>query len=107
MALGSAARVPTSRRIAGLDLVNSDRLVLVLWAAFLTALVAGPWLLPGYLFGTDWPGPRRLDFPTGLYSAAPLQAALAAISWAIGSESAGKLLVLGSLFAAAATAYGA
>jgi hypothetical protein len=107
MALGLAARAPISRRIAGLDIVNSDRGLLVLWAAFLTVLVAGPWLLPGYLFGTDWPGPRRLDFPTGAYSAAPLQAVLAAISWAIGAETTGKLLVLASLFGAVATAYGA
>jgi len=107
MALGSAARVPISRRPVGSNIVNSDRGRLVLWAAFLTALVAGPWLLPGYLFGTDWPGPRHLAFPTALSSSAPLQAALAALAWAIGSEAAGKLLVLGSLFVAAAAAYGA
>ena len=105
MALGSAARVPISRRLVGFDIAKSDRGLLVLWAAFLTAVVAGPWLLPGYLFGTDWPGPRRLDFPTSLYSAAPLQAALAAISMEVGSEATGKLLVLGSLLAAAALSY--
>jgi hypothetical protein len=107
MALGSAARVPISRRLVGSNIVNSDHWLVVLWAAFLTALVGGPWLLPGYLFGTDWPGPRHLDFPTALSSSAPLQAALAAIAWAVGSEAAGKLLVLGSLFLAAAAAYGA
>src|SRR5207249_2644684 len=52
----------------------------VIWAGLLTALVAGPWLGVGYLFGTDWPGPRRFDFPANISSAAPLQALLAAVA---------------------------
>jgi hypothetical protein len=105
MALGSAARVPISRPLVSLDTVNSARALPVLWAAFLTAVVAAPWLVPGYIFGTDWPGPRRLDFPTDLYSWAPLQVALAAVARAIGSEATGKLFVLGLLFVAALTAF--
>src|SRR6266851_799284 len=77
----------------------------LLWAAFLTLLVAGPWLLPGYLFGTDWPGPRQILFPTEVSSSAPLQAALAFASFVIGGEATGKLLVLAFLFSAAALAY--
>ncbi len=107
MALSSPAGAPISHRLLSSDMIKSDRGRSVLWAAFLTLVVAGPWLLPGYLFGTDWPGPRRIDFPTGLYSSAPLQLALAATSWAVGGEATGKLLVLGSLFAAAATSYAA
>ena len=65
MALDSAARVPISRRMVGFDIVNSDRALPLLWAAFLTLVVAAPWLLPGYLFGTDWPVFRlQADQPT-------------------------------------------
>jgi hypothetical protein len=76
-----------------------------LWAGFLTALIAGPWLLPGYLFGTDWPGPRRFDFPTAISSYAPLDAILASISWIVGGEVTGKLFVIAVLFTSAALAY--
>jgi hypothetical protein len=76
-----------------------------LWAGFLTALVAGPWLLPGYLFGTDWPGPRRFDFPSAVSSYAPLEAVLASISSIVGGEVTGKLFVIAVLFTAAALAY--
>lgn len=77
----------------------------LIWAAFLTLVVAGPWLLPGYLFGTDWPGPRHFLLPTSTDNSALLRAGLAVVGWAIGGEATGKLLVLGSLFAAAALAY--
>ena len=77
----------------------------ILWAAFLTILIAGPWHSSGYIFGTDWPGPRRFDFPTEFSSSAPLQAALAAVSRILSSEVTGKLFVFGVLFVAAVTAY--
>jgi hypothetical protein len=105
MALGSAARVPISRRMVSLDTVNSARALPLLWAAFLTAVVAAPWLLPGYLFGTDWPGPRRFDFPTVLYSWAPLQAVFSVVAGTVGSEATGKLFVLGLLFLAGLMAF--
>src|SRR5712692_8000575 len=105
MALGSAARVPISRRLVGFDLVNSRRALPIVWAAFLTLLVAGPWLAPGYLFGTDWPGPRRFDFPTSLPSWAPLSALLAVASSVVGSELVAKLFILAVFFAGAALAY--
>jgi len=75
------------------------------WAAFLTFLIAGPWLAPGYIFGTDWPGPRRFDFPQDLSSSALLQAALAIVSRLLSSEVTGKVLILTLLFVAALTAY--
>src|SRR5712692_3198279 len=98
MALGSATRVPISRRMADFDIANSSVAFPVIWAAFLTLFVAGPWLLPGYLFGTDWPGPRRIDFPTEVTSSAPLQALLAGMSAVFGGEATGKLLICGFLF---------
>jgi hypothetical protein len=105
VALVPAGRKSFSHRMSDCDLRRSGSAQAILWAGFLTALVAGPWLLPGYLFGTDWPGPRRLDLPTAVESSALVRAALAAISWLIGSEATGKLLVLGALFTGAALAY--
>ena len=77
----------------------------ILWSALLTLLVAGPWLLPGYIFGTDWPGPRQFSFPTELTSSAPLQIALGAGSRVLSGELMGKLLVFGLLFVAAFAAF--
>ncbi len=77
----------------------------VLWAIFLTLLVAAPWLPAGYIFGTDWPGPRRFDFPTVLSSSAPLETMLAAVSRVANGELTGKLFVFGLLFAAALMAF--
>jgi hypothetical protein len=105
MALRSAAHVLISR-IAPADEGARRALALALiWAGFLTVVVAGPWLLPGFLFGTDWPGPRHFALPTTLDSSTLLQLALAVISWAAGGELTGKLFVLGCLFSAAAFAY--
>jgi hypothetical protein len=94
-----------SRREGALSPRARDIGLPILWAAFLTLLMAGPWLAGGYLFGTDWPGPRRIDFPTNVSSFAPLQAVLAAVSWILSSEVTGKLLVFGLLFVAAVNAY--
>jgi hypothetical protein len=104
MALASAVRLPESQRAERVDLASSPY-VAFLWAAFLTAVVAGPWLLPGYLFGTDWPGPRRFEFPTSVSSEVVLYAVLALTSGVVGAELTGKLLVLGLLFASAALAF--
>src|SRR5260370_27755738 len=101
MALGSALRVPISHRIAQTRRSTSNQLPALLWAVFLTVVVAVPWLLACYWFGTDWPGLRHISFPTELDSIAPVQAALALISSAIGGEATGKLLVFGILFGAA------
>jgi hypothetical protein len=76
-----------------------------LWATLLTVLIAGPWLGSGYIFGTDWPGPRRFDFPTDVYSWAPLRVVLAAVATFISGEATGKVFILGTLFCAAITSY--
>src|SRR5713101_5792595 len=107
MDLRSAAHSPSSsnqpanhpRRLAGATAL--------VWAGLLTFVVAGPWLLPGYVFGTDWPGPRHFALPDSLDSSAPLQVALTALGWVIGGEVTGKVLVLGSLLTAGALAYAA
>jgi hypothetical protein len=76
-----------------------------LWAAGLAALVTAPWVVPGFLFGTDWSGPRRFDWPTELSSGAPVQALLAATSAALSAELASKLLIVGCIFFAAFGAF--
>lgn len=77
----------------------------IVWAAFIAVLVAGPWLTSGYVFGTDWPGPRRFAFPADVSSSAALQAALAAVACVISGEATGKVFVFGVLFVAAITTY--
>lgn len=94
-----------SSRSAALDFSRSDLGPPALWAAFLTLLVAGPWLGSGYVFGTDWPGPRRFNFPTELSSSAPLQAALTVASDLVSGEVTSKLFIVGFLFAASLLAY--
>jgi hypothetical protein len=76
-----------------------------LWAGAVTLIIAGPWLLPGYLFGTDWPGPRHIDFPNALTNAVGPFAVLALISHVLSGELATKLLLVGCIFVAATTAY--
>ena len=71
-----------------------------LWAFLLAGLIVGPWLLTGYLFGTDWPGPRHFAFPTGLSSGAVFNVALVLVSAVVSAEVATKLLVVVALFAA-------
>jgi hypothetical protein len=76
-----------------------------LWAAALTLIIAGPWLLPGYIFGTDWPGPRHIDFPSTLSNLAPAVAVLAVTAQVLSAELVTKVLLVGCLFVAAITAY--
>jgi hypothetical protein len=74
-------------------------------AISLALLVAGPWLQPGYIFGTDWPGPARFELPVEVSSSAPVQVVLATISWVVGAEATGKLLVFAILAGGALAAY--
>jgi len=71
----------------------------------LVALVGGPWLTPGYVFGTDWPGPKTIPIPSELSSSAALQLALSIASSAVGGALTGKVFILGSLFVAGLFAY--
>src|SRR5438046_1287711 len=83
---------------------SNSPLYAAVWAAFVTLLIAGPWVANGYLFGTDWPGSRRLDFPTDVYSATPLRIALA-VGSTISGEVTGKALVFGLLFVAGLSSF--
>jgi hypothetical protein len=105
MALVSAMRNPIATRMAKSGPPNPELALTFVWASFLTLLIAGPWLLPGYLFGTDWPGARWFHFPAEFSSAAPLQAILAVVAAVIGGEATGKFVILGLIFCAAALAY--
>jgi hypothetical protein len=77
----------------------------LLWSAGLTLVIVAPWLLPGFLFGTDWPGPRHISFPNALSNDAPRLALLALAAHLISAEIAGKLLIVGMLLFAALGAY--
>lgn len=105
MGSGSAVHRLIPRREQACGSRLSFRVTAVLSAGFLTCLVAAPWLSSGYLFGTDWPGPRRFDFPTDLSSTAVLRAALAALSLVLGAEATGKVFIFAVLFVAALTSY--
>ena len=76
-----------------------------LWASAIALVVAAPWLVSGYLFGTDWPGPRVLRWPNELSSFAPFEAILSVIASVVSAEVAAKILVVGCLFVAGFTAY--
>ncbi|MEA2634903.1 MAG: hypothetical protein QOH92_1670 [Chloroflexota bacterium] len=76
-----------------------------LWASAITAIVAAPWLTPGFIFGTDWPGPRFFRWPAELSGSAPIEALLSLVSSLVSAELTGKLLILACLFVAASTAY--
>ena len=75
------------------------------WSAGLTLIIVAPWLLPGFLFGTDWPGPRHFSFPTTLSNDAPLRALLALAAHIVSAEIVGKLLIAGTLLVASLGAY--
>jgi hypothetical protein len=105
MALRSAASVPSLPSQPAIPSRPFGSGLAFLWSAFLTLVVAGPWLLPGYLFGTDWPGPVHFPMPTVLESSVLLRVGLSALAWVVGGEATGKVLVLGVLFAAGALAY--
>src|SRR5260370_37851987 len=76
-----------------------------LFAAALTLVTAGPWLLPGYIFATDWSGPRHIDFPSSITNLAPVLGVLAVVAKVLSGEVATKLLLVGCLLVAAMAAY--
>src|SRR6202521_886426 len=76
-----------------------------LTAIALSLLIAGPWLLPGYLFGTDWPGPRHFTVPSDLSSGTLLDAVLVVVSAIITAELTTKVLIVLALLAGALGAF--
>ena len=76
-----------------------------LWAILLAGLIAVPWLLPGYLFGTDWPGPRHFAVPTDFSSGTLFDVMLVGISAVISAEVTTKLLIVLATFAAGLGAF--
>src|SRR5207245_10541354 len=59
----------------------------------------------GYIFGTDWPGPRRFDWPSALSASAPLEATFALLSALISARATGELFVLTLVFVTALLAF--
>ena len=74
-------------------------------AILLALLVAGPWLLPGYLFGTDWPGPSHFSVPMDFSSGTIFDAVLVVVSAVVSAELTTKLVILVALIAAAGGAF--
>ena len=72
----------------------------VAWGIFLTALVVIPWLSPGYIFATDFAGPRHFPLPDGPASYAALQATLALMASFLPAEIVGKILIVAILLGA-------
>jgi hypothetical protein len=77
----------------------------LLWSSLVTALVVAPWLAPGYIFGTDFAGPRHYGFPDSSSSYAGLQFALALAALVLPTDLVGKLLIFAILVGAGFTAY--
>ena len=77
----------------------------ILWVGFLTLLIAGPWFQPGFIFGTDFSGPRHYAFPDGPASYAALQIALGVAAMALPADIVGKLLIVLILGGAGFTSY--
>jgi hypothetical protein len=77
----------------------------VLWVSFLTVVVVGPWLSTGYIFGTDFAGPRHYAFPNFPTSYAALQAALALAAAALPADVVGKVLIVSIFLTAGLGAY--
>src|SRR5260370_36339568 len=77
----------------------------VVWVSFLTLLVVGPWLSSGYIFGTDFAGPRHYAFPNFPTSFAALQAALALAAAALPADVVGKVLIVSIFLTAGLCAY--
>lgn len=68
-------------------------------------LIAGPWLLPGYLFGTDWPGPRHFSVPTDFSSVTLFDVLLVVVGAVVSAELTTKLVILLALLAAGLGAF--
>jgi hypothetical protein len=76
-----------------------------LLALGLAVLMVGQWFLPGYLFGTDWPGPRHFSVPTDFSSATLFDGLLVVVSAVVSAEVTTKLLIVAALFTGALGAF--
>src|SRR5437879_1538628 len=75
------------------------------WVSLITLAVVGPWLSSGYVFGTDFAGPRHYPFPNFPTSYAAFQAALALAAVALPTDIVGKVLIVSILMASGLGAY--
>jgi len=106
MALSQAARGDLWPRTEGLNRNTGEPATGLIWSGFLTLAIGGPWLwASGYLFGTDWPGPRHLAWPSAISASIPAEAVLATVASLISAQLTGRLFVAAVLFGAAFTAY--
>jgi hypothetical protein len=100
--------VTTTRQRTPIELALRDHqqsLLPFVWAISLVILVAGPWLAPGYIFGTDFSGPRHYSFPTGSSSYDGLQLVLALGSSVLPGDVVGKAFVVSILLGAALSSF--
>ena len=75
------------------------------WVSLITLAVVGPWLGSGYVFGTDFAGPRHYPFPDFPTSYAAFQAALALAAVAVPADVVGKVLIVSIFMAAGLATY--
>lgn len=77
----------------------------ILWIGLVTLLIAAPWMVPGYIFATDFPGPRHFAFPSSAVSDAGLHLVLALAGLALNGELVGKAFIVLLLFFIGMVAY--
>jgi hypothetical protein len=100
-----ASSAPPQPRVTTSDAPRWMPVIEMVWAVFITAVIAGPWFSSGFFFGTDWPGPRHFDLPSQLSSTAPLEVLLWGAATLLSGEVAGKLFVIATVFLCAWTAF--
>ena len=106
MSTGTRPEDPVNTEPGASDSANSWRTPApFLWVSFLTLVVVGPWLSSGYIFGTDFAGPRHYAFPNFPTSYAALQAVLALAAAALPADVVGKVLIVSIFLTAGLGAY--
>lgn len=105
MALSQTLRAPSSPRTAELNGWITRAIPGLAWTIFLTLAISGPWLEGGYIFGTDWSGPRRFDWPNSLAALAPVDGLLWLLARVIPSDLIGKLFIISAILAGAILAH--
>jgi hypothetical protein len=106
LSTGTRPEDPVNTEPGASDSANSWRTPApFLWVSFLTLVVVGPWLSSGYIFGTDFAGPRHYAFPNFPTSYAALQAVLALAAAALPADVVGKVLIVSIFLTAGLGAY--